>query len=251
MSDDRSDDRVRRPSILTAFAIVVLMLSVVACGEDSGDVDPTEPPANTATSVPEPTEPEESAATEEESAGAPTEGTGEIMQWERPPEMQLEAGTDYRARLQTNKGEIVVDLFEEEAPKTVNNFVFLTEQGYYSNVPFHRVLEGFVIQSGDPTGTGRGGPGYQFEDEPVTRDYTRGIVAMANAGPNTNGSQFFITLQDLSGRLPKNYTIFGEVVEGMDTVDEIARVPVQQGASGEASSPTEPVFIESVEIVTS
>ena len=172
------------------------------------------------------------------------------MQWQSPPEMQLEAGTDYRARLHTNKGEIVVDLFEEEAPQTVNNFVFLTEQGYYSNVPFHRVLEGFVIQSGDPTGTGRGGPGYSFADEPISRDYTRGTLAMANAGPNTNGSQFFITLQDLSGRLPKNYTIFGEVVEGMDIVDAIAAVPVERSASGEVSSPTEPVFIESVEIET-
>lgn len=250
------DARRRAPSVLTALVLCVAMLMLAACGDDSGGVDPTEPPANTATSEPAPTDSDDASAsddevaTENESAGAPTEGTGEIMQWDSPPEIQLEAGTDYQARLQTNKGEIVVDLFEEDAPKAVNNFVFLTEQGFYTNVPFHRVLEGFVIQSGDPTGTGRGGPGYQFEDEPVTRDYTRGILAMANAGPNTNGSQFFITLQDLSGRLPKNYTIFGEVIEGLDTVDAIASVPVQQGASGEASSPTEPVFIESVEIIT-
>lgn len=246
-----TEARGRFSSLVMMLALVCLVATLAACGEDSAGVDPTEPPINTATSEPESTATPEPEAPESESAAAPTEGTGEIMQWENPPEMQLEAGTDYRARLSTNKGEIVVDLFEEDAPKTVNNFVFLTEQGYYSNVPFHRVLEGFVIQSGDPTGTGRGGPGYQFEDEPVTGDYTRGTLAMANAGPNTNGSQFFITLQDLSGRLPKNYTIFGEVVEGMDTVDAIASVPVEAGASGEASSPTEPVFIESVEIITS
>lgn len=173
-----------------------------------------------------------------------------MQQWEAPPTMQLESGTDYRARMTTNKGDIVINLFQNDAPVTVNNFVFLSEQDFYQNVPFHRVVSGFVIQAGDPTGTGRGGPGYQFEDEPVTRDYTRGTVAMANAGPDTNGSQFFIVLSDLTNQLPKNYTIFGEVVEGMDAVDAIASVPVEQGPSGERSKPTEEVFIEDVEILT-
>jgi peptidylprolyl isomerase len=173
-----------------------------------------------------------------------------MKQWSTAPAVQLQEGTDYRATLHTTKGDIVIDLFESEVPKTVNNFVFLAEQGFYENVPFHRVIKDFMIQTGDPTGTGAGGPGYRFEDEPVARDYTKGIVAMANAGPNTNGSQFFIVHADMRGRLQKNYTIFGEVVEGLDVVDAIASVPVARGRSGEVSSPTEAVGIESVEITT-
>jgi cyclophilin family peptidyl-prolyl cis-trans isomerase len=170
------------------------------------------------------------------------------MQWNQPPEMQLAEGADYQAVVTTNRGEVVINLLQDDAPLTVNNFVFLAEQGFYSDVPFHRVISGFMIQTGDPTGTGAGGPGYRFEDEQVTRDYTPGTVAMANAGPNTNGSQFFIVHGDLRGQLPPNYTIFGEVTEGMDVVDAIANVPVQRSRSGEMSSPTEEVKIESVEI---
>lgn len=169
-------------------------------------------------------------------------------QWTTPPAMQLEDGKDYQAVLHTNKGDITIDLLEGEAPKTVNNFVFLAEQGYYSNVPFHRVIKGFMVQTGDPTGTGAGGPGYRFADEKVTRDYTRGTVAMANAGPNTNGSQFFIMHQDYP--LPKNYTIFGQLIDGADTLDAIAGVPVGPSRSGEMSVPQEPVVLESVEIIT-
>lgn len=189
-------------------------------------------------------------------AAATKEGTSATVQnqpkqWNQPPAMQLEPGKDYTATLKTSKGDIVIDLDEQGAPITVNNFVFLVQQGFYTNVPFHRVISGFVIQTGDPTGTGAGGPGYKFKDEPVTKDYTRGMVAMANAGPNTNGSQFFITQGDLSGgRLPKNYTIFGEVTQGMDVVDAIANVPVKVGRSGEKSSPVDPVTLESVEIST-
>jgi cyclophilin family peptidyl-prolyl cis-trans isomerase len=131
---------------------------------------------------------------------------------------------------------------------TVNNFVCLAEDGYYNNTPFHRIVSGFVIQGGDPTGTGSGGPGYQFNDEPVSKDYEKGILAMANAGPNTNGSQFFIVLDDLRGRLPKNYTIFGRVTSGQDVVDAIARTPTAVGRSGEKSTPTEPVTLEDVSI---
>jgi len=109
-------------------------------------------------------------------------------------------------------------------------------------------VSGFVIQTGDPTGTGTGGPGYSFKDEPVNLDYAKGMVAMANAGPNTNGSQFFITLADLTGRLPKNYTIFGKVVQGMDVVDKIGAVPVGKSKSGEMSAPTTDVHINTVEI---
>lgn len=126
---------------------------------------------------------------------------------------------DRQIRIETPKGEIVFEMFEDEAPKTVSNFVYLTREGYYDGLTFHRVEPGFVIQGGDPNGNGTGGPGYKFEDEPVKRAYDQGIVAMANAGPNTNGSQFFIMLEDTG--LPPAYTIFGKVTKGMDVVKEI------------------------------
>lgn len=133
-----------------------------------------------------------------------------------PPEMTIDTSTVYRATITTPKGDIVMDLDPELAPVTVNNFVTLARQGYYDGLTFHRVVPGFVIQGGCPEGTGRGGPGYKFADEPVKGDYHLGAVAMANAGPNTNGSQFFVCIENLKGRLDKNYNYFGKVVEGMD-----------------------------------
>lgn len=124
-----------------------------------------------------------------------------------------------KSTIKTKKGTIVFELFDTDAPKTVSNFVYLTEQKFYDGLTFHRVEKGFVIQGGDPNGNGTGGPGYRFVDEPVKKSYTQGIVAMANAGPNTNGSQFFIMLEDV--RLPPLYTIFGKVTSGMDVVKKI------------------------------
>jgi cyclophilin family peptidyl-prolyl cis-trans isomerase len=218
--------------------LLAVILALAACADDDGNdvVDEGSEPAATE-------QPEEPADTEEEQGMQQPS-----LQWDQPPAMQLEDGIDYKAVLNTNRGEIVIDLLQDEAPVTVNNFVFLAEQGFYQNVPFHRVISGFMIQTGDPTGTGAGGPGYRFDDEPVTRDYVPGTVAMANAGPNTNGSQFFIVHGDLRGRLPKDYTIFGEVTEGQDVVDQIANVQVQPSRTGEMSSPTEEVQINSVEI---
>lgn len=137
----------------------------------------------------------------------------------------LEDGVDYHALLDTSKGDMIIDLFEERAPETVNNFVFLALHNYYDGVPFHRVLEDFMAQTGDPSGTGRGGPGYTFPDEihPDLDHDSRGIVSMANAGPDTNGSQFFITLVAtpwLDGR----HAVFGEVIEGGEVLDELQRV---------------------------
>lgn len=170
------------------------------------------------------------------------------MQWSQPPAMSIDRTKEYQATIKTNYGDIVVELFPEDAPLAVNNFVFLSRQGFYNGVKVHRVVKGFVMQSGDPTGTGSGGPGYRFADEPVTRDYVAGTLAMANAGANTNGSQFFICLADLSGRLPKNYTIFGLVTSGFDVVQEIGNVPVTRAPSGEVSLPTVDVHINSIVI---
>lgn len=146
----------------------------------------------------------------------------DAQQWDTPPDMQIDPGATYEATLDTDTGEISLHLYPEHAPKTVNNFVFLSREGFYEGTPFHRVIEGFIVQGGDPTGTGRGGPGYQFEDEiegnPLTHE--TGVISMANAGPNTNGSQFFITRAPQS-HLDEKHTVFGEVVEGQDVVDDL------------------------------
>ncbi len=169
-------------------------------------------------------------------------------QWQSAPEMQIDPQQRYRATLHTTKGDITIDLLPGEAPQTVNNFVFLAREGFYDNTPFHRVIKGFMIQGGDPTGSGAGGPGYRFADEPVRLRYERGIVAMANAGPNTNGSQFFICHGRNAESLPPNYTIFGRVTDGLDALDAIANVPTTRGRSGENSTPTEDIRITSVDI---
>lgn len=136
--------------------------------------------------------------------------------------MTIDTTKIYRATLDTDKGDIVLDLYPANAPKTVNNFVFLANEGFYDGVTFHRVINHFMIQGGDPTGSGRGGPGYTFEDE--TRGnplrHETGVISMANAGPNTNGSQFFIT-HDPQAHLDGKHTVFGKVVEGMDVVNSI------------------------------
>jgi cyclophilin family peptidyl-prolyl cis-trans isomerase len=161
--------------------------------------------------------------------------------WKQPPAMDIDPEKRYAATLTTSQGDISIELFPQEAPQTVNNFVFLARQGFYDGVIFHRTISGFMVQGGDPTGTGTGGPGYRFNDEPVKRRYTRGIVAMANSGPNTNGSQFFIMHAD-SG-LPPNYTIFGQVTDGLDVVDKIAEAP-----TGANDRPRNPATIDSVTI---
>ena len=148
------------------------------------------------------------------------------------------------AVIETTVGTIEFELLDEITPKAAGNFSTLAKKGFYDGVIFHRVVPGFVIQGGDPDGTGRGGPGYTFEDEPVTLGYARGTVAMANAGPNTNGSQFFICHADLRGRLPKNYTVFGQVTRGLDVVDVIAAAP-----TGAQDRPLEPVAMTSIRIV--
>jgi cyclophilin family peptidyl-prolyl cis-trans isomerase len=181
-----------------------------------------------------------------------TIASGQPQQWERPPELTIDVAQRHVAVIETSLGTMEVELFADEAPVTVNNFVFLAREGFYDGVVFHRIIQNFMVQSGDPRGNGTGGPGYRFADEPVTRPYDRGTVAMANAGPNTNGSQFFIVHgETVAGSLPPNYTIFGMVISGLDVLDAIAEVPVEQSRNGEPSSPIEPVWIDRVTIVVS
>ena len=144
------------------------------------------------------------------------------------PEMTIDTSARYRATITTDKGTIVLELDPSIAPITVNNFVSLARDGFYDGLTFHRVEPGFMIQGGCPQGSGTGGPGYKFADEPVQGEYTKGAVAMANAGPNTNGSQFFICLDDLRRGLAKSYNLFGQVVEGIDVVDAIRRGDVMR-----------------------
>lgn len=185
----------------------------------------------------------------------PTGGTGvstpKKNQWDKPPAMQIDLNKSYFAVLHTSLGDIKIKLLVKETPQTANNFVFLVRQGFYDGVIFHRIIRSFMIQGGDPTGTGGGGPGYQFADElPPMHSYEPGIVAMANAGPSTQGSQFFIVSGPDGKGLDKypNYTQFGQVVEGMDVVMKIASVEVERRGN-EISKPRVPPVIKSAEII--
>lgn len=177
-----------------------------------------------------------------------------VKRWNSPPVMQIDTSKTYFAVVETTLGTFKIQLFADETPRAVNNFVFLSQQGFYNGVIFHRVIKTFMVQTGDPAGTGAGGPGYRFDDElPPKHSYDPGIVAMANAGANTNGSQFFIcTGTDAASSLNSqpNYTQLGRVVEGMDVVQKIANVPVGPGNPNELSRPLNPPAIVKIEIVT-
>jgi cyclophilin family peptidyl-prolyl cis-trans isomerase len=213
---------------LTLAASFLAVMALTACGQSQ---PPASVPASTPATVPTPT---------------PKPGTA--LQWSSPPPMTIDPNKDYTATIDTTGGKFIIKLLPKDAPLAVNNFVFLARQGFYNGVKIHRIVRNFVIQTGDPLGNGTGGPGYKFNDEKVTRDYKPGTVAMANAGPNTNGSQFFICLADLSARLPKSYTIFGEVIEGMDVVLKLGDTPVARSVTGEMSAPTVDVRINSITI---
>ncbi len=163
--------------------------------------------------------------------------------WTTPPAMTINANKTYIATMMTNKGPIKLELFAKKSPKTVNNFVFLAKQKFYDGLIFHRVIQNFMIQGGDPTGTGSGGPGYKFEDEFNNEKIVKGSLAMANSGANTNGSQFFIVTEQAQPHLDGKHTNFGKVIEGMDTVTAIAGVKV-----GAQDKPEEPVIITSITI---
>ncbi len=211
------------------FVIFALMIPLMACASKSTT---------------------SSLTTNQPTSNIPAATTSyQVKEWSSPPEMQIDTSKQYTATIDTNVGDIQVQLFANEDPKTVNNFVFLANQEFYNGCKFFRIVKGFVIQTGDPTNLGTGGPGYQFADEPVTRNYLTGTLAMANSGPNSNGSQFFICLGDLT-TLPKSYTIFGIVTSGLDVVQSIGNTPVIANPmmGGEMSSPTQDVHINSIQI---
>jgi cyclophilin family peptidyl-prolyl cis-trans isomerase len=160
-----------------------------------------------------------------------------------PPEMGIDPSKRYTATMETSMGTLVIALDAINAPVTVNNFVFLAAHHYYDGIIFHRIINGFVCQGGDPGGTGTGGPGYRFQDEPVKQRYQLGSVAMANAGPNTNGSQFFLISGPSGVNLPPQYNHFGQIVKGLDVLDAMQRV-----STGRGDRPHEDVVINSVTI---
>lgn len=227
-------------------SLILLISAVLILGGCGKDNETKQEPANNqaaGTTADQTTPPVE--------AEPAPESVKETMSWDSPPAMEIDTNKSYTAKFTTNKGDFTIELFAKDAPKTVNNFVFLSRQGFYNDVIFHRIIESFMIQTGDPEGNGSGGPGYSFEDEQTDYEYEPGIVAMANAGPDTNGSQFFICTGENSVGLNNtpNYTIFGKVTDGMDVVKNIAATPVEPGGPmGELSSPTETVQIKEIQI---
>lgn len=224
------------------LSVLILALVVGGCSLSEDDDDD---PSLTSISAPVDADVSSGCWTAEERAlPVRLPGGGQGQQWQTPPTMVIDVEMNYLARVETDQGTVEMTLLPDLAPTTVNNFVCLAWAGYYDNTTFHRIISGFVIQGGDPQATGAGGPGYSFDDEPVTQPYTRGTVAMANSGQNTNGSQFFITLAD--GNLAPEYTIFGQVTSGMDVVDKIATFPTE-GLQREPLE-SDPVTVQGVTI---
>ena len=220
---------IRRAPALAALA---LALGLAACSGSGGGATP--PPAGT--EPPAQTEPPQSVAPAESSAAG-----GEGCPTAAPD--PLPAGETREVTIETDLGNIVMDVEADLGPLAAGNFVALAECGFYDDVVFHRIIPGFVIQGGDPTGTGSGGPGYQFPNDPVSVAYDRGVVAMANAGPGTNGSQFFIVLDEAG--LPPDYSVFGRVTSGMEVADQIAAGP-RTGAQDDLA--LEPVAMKRVTV---
>lgn len=218
--------------VLALLAFVILL---AACGDLASDpVVEVDAAADVATE-------DSPVATTAVPATTIAENDGPLV-FDAAPELTIDPAGTYTATITTSVGELVIELFTDTAPNTVNNFVFLADQGFYDGVVFHRVIPGFMAQGGDPTGTGRGGPGYAFADELNNpQPYDRGVVAMANAGPNTNGSQFFIMHAD--NGLPYAYNIFGKVTSGIETVDAMANSPI-----GAGDRPVEDIVILSISI---
>ncbi|WP_213583629.1 peptidylprolyl isomerase [Paenibacillus sp. J2TS4] len=185
---------------------------------------------------------------------APTESNNQGKKWSQPPAMTIDPDKKYQAEFDTSKGSFTIELFAKEAPNTVNNFVFLANEGFYEGVTFHRIIETFMIQTGDPTGTGTGTPGYYIKDELESGySYEPGIVAMAKSGKDRNGSQFFICTGEDSKSLNLDpvYSIFGKVIDGIETVEDIAATPVKMNPGGidrNPSLPTETVTINKIVI---
>lgn len=233
---------------LGVATIAVGLVTLAACGGSSSGGGAAGAQTTTATSHVSASDPD--VAVPKVPAGTcihtPPLTPADPKTYSSPPPMSIDTDKTYVATLQTSCGTIVIQLEPKAAPKTVNNFVFLSDQGFYNGLTFHRVIPGFVIQGGDPNGNGTGGPGYEFDDELPTTPYQIGDVAMANAGPNTNGSQFFIVEGAAGTELSLSYSRFGKVISGMSTVDRIANVP----SNSQTNRPDQTVWMYRVTIAS-
>lgn len=210
--------------------LLVAVLAMAGCGTKPATQD--QPKTTTSPTTEQPAQPK-------------------VKQWKEAPAMQIDPAKKYSATIKTTQGDMTFELWPNLAPKTVNNFAFLAKEKFYEGVIFHRILKDFMVQTGDPTGTGRGGPGYRFNDElPVKNSYVKGTLAMANSGPNTQGSQFFICTGPQCQGLDNvpNYTQFGKLTAGEDVLDKLASVPVVDNGFKEISKPTDPPKILSVSV---
>jgi cyclophilin family peptidyl-prolyl cis-trans isomerase len=243
-------------AIVVVFALVFVASKVTDDGGDDAAVDTSEADAGAAGEGDEPATGDTTGTVAETTVATtvaadpadcpPVEGTDEQQQsFDGPPPFCLDPAKEYDAVVETNMGEFTIALDQEQAPNTVNNFVFLSRNLYYDDTICHRIIPDFVVQCGDPTGTGTGGPGYTFADElPAEGEYEIGSVAMANSGPDTNGSQFFVITGEQGAALPPAYSLFGAVIDGFDTT-----VLAMEAAGTPSGEPTEPVEIISVTIV--
>ena len=252
--------RTTRIGLLVAGAVVAVFILVFVAGRFIDDGDDTDDTLVTEQEQAEPTPtdtPTDSAAPVEEEPAAeasvgcpPIEGSDEqIQEFDGPPPMCLDPDVSYSAKITTTAGEVTAELDQEQAPNTVNNFVFLARYNYFDDTPCHRVINGFVTQCGDPTATGQGGPGYDFADElPEAGEYAIGSLAMANSGPDTNGSQFFIISGERGAELPPLYNLFGAIVD-----DDLAVVEEMdaRGSLDESGVASEEIRIVDVEIIES
>jgi cyclophilin family peptidyl-prolyl cis-trans isomerase len=238
------------------FTVILLGITLFAVG-CSAQSTPSQPPTSKPAAAPSASSPAKTTAAASPTAqpsATPSPSTqpaqpAKPRTYTSAPAMQIEKKKKYIANVETSLGSFKIELLVSESPVAVNNFVFLSKEGFYNGVIFHRIIKTFMVQTGDPQGTGMGGPGYRFADElPPKRAYLAGTVAMANSGPNTNGSQFFINTVDNTKNLQPNYVLFGQVSEGMDVVQKIAAVPVGPSASGEMSKPKDPPVIKSITI---
>ena len=236
----------RTVALVAGVALAALVVIQLVGGGGKGSASPSQSPGPSATP---------SAAPVACGATAPKAADQQRPTYAKPPKMTIDPNKTYTATMVTSCGTITIELNARAAPVGVNNFVFLAENGFYDGTTFHRIVKDFVIQGGDPEGTGQGGPGYGFaiETDASTTFDTPGVVAYANSGPDSNGSQFFITLQatpQLDPTPQSSYTIFGQVIKGMDVVEKIGKIPgtSNPGIPGENSVPTETVYIEKVTI---
>ena len=235
---------VNSRTLVLFLALAAALLLVAGCGSDDTDKDSSK---------------KSDDSSQKETSGGGDSGSDADLDkkvakradsYKSAPSEKLDATKKYEVELDTDKGTIKIAVDPKVGPIAAANFVFLVKEGFYDGVKFHRILDDFMIQTGDPTGTGMSGPGYTIKDDDVKGTYERGVVAMANAGPDTGGSQFFI-VQGSAVQLPPDYSIFGKVTDkaSLATVDKIAGVKVEAGPNGEPSSPTKPVRIRTAKLV--